>query len=75
MAPLGLIRLNDQRNFPDPLVLDVHKMVTRTITILQHMQQNCYCACDHFLDIRTYQEVHLPFVHVRHILLFDHTMV
>ena len=23
-------------------------MVTRTITILQQMLQNCYCACDHF---------------------------
>ena len=23
-------------------------MVTRTITILQHMLQNCYCACVHF---------------------------
>ena len=23
-------------------------MDTRTITILQHMLQNCYCACDHF---------------------------
>ena len=23
-------------------------MTTRTITILQHLQQNCYCACGHF---------------------------
>ena len=26
-----------------------HKTVTRAITILQHMLQNCYCACDHFM--------------------------
>ena len=33
----------------NPLVPDVPKMVTLTITILQHLLQNCYCMCDHFV--------------------------
>ena len=44
----------DAKQFVNPFTTDVHKMVTCTITILQHMHllQNCCCVCVHFVDIR-----------------------
>ena len=34
-----------------PLLPNVYKIVTHAITILQHLLQNCYCVCDHFVCI------------------------
>jgi len=36
---------------PNPLMGDFHKMGTHTVTILQHLLQNCYCVRDYFVDI------------------------